>query len=214
MSKILLIGGGGHCKVVINAIKLRGEHEIAGIIDLEENIGKNISGVPFIGTDSGLEKYLALGIRHCIVTAGSVGDTSLRQKLYRMSLEKGFFHVNVVHPSATLDESVAMGDGNFISAGAIINAGARIGNNCIVNTGAIIEHDCLIGDNVHIAPGAVISGGVRIGRNSHIGTGSSVIQMTSIGENVIIGAGSNVVNDVEDGAKAFGNPCRKAGERI
>lgn len=207
MEKLLLIGGGGHCKVVISAIKLAGEYEIAGIIDLPENIGKSLCEVPIIGDDSDLEKFSGQGIKYCIVTVGSVGDSSTRRKLYALSKNIGFIHANVIHPTAVIDKSVKMGEGNFFSAGVIINSDARLGNNCIVNTGAIIEHDCVIGDSVHIASGVVISGGVSIGSNSHIGTGTSIIQSIAIGKNVIIGAGSNVIKNIRNNVTALGNPC-------
>lgn len=207
MEKILLIGGGGHCKVVIDATRLSGGYDIVGIVDLPENVGKTLCGVPIIGDDSKLEKIFGQGVKYCIITVGSVGDSKIRQKLYKLSKARQFELVNVIHPSAIIDKSVKMGKGNFISAGVIINSEAQIGNNCIVNTGAIIEHDCIIGDNVHIAPGVVMSGGVFIGANSHIGTGSSIIQSIVIGKNVMIGAGSNVVKNIKNNVTAFGNPC-------
>ncbi|HPZ07438.1 MAG TPA: acetyltransferase [Candidatus Eremiobacteraeota bacterium] len=213
MKKIILIGGGGHCKVVINTIRLVNQYEITGIIEVKEKIGNTIAGIPVIGSDSDLIKYINKGIKLCFITVGSTGSPSLRIKLYNNAKKTGMIFPNIIHPRSIISDSVDMGEGNFIGPGVIINPDAKVGNGCIINTGAIIEHDCKINDFVHIAPGVTLSGGVEIGKNSHIGTGTSIIQYLKIGENTIIGAGSTVVKNIGDNMIAYGNPCKKIREK-
>lgn len=206
--KLLLIGGGGHCKVILDLLSESKEYEAAGIIDLKERVNGNLSGVPIAGIDSDLPGFFGKGIRHCFISAGSVGVPGLRVKLYNIARKIGFAFPNLIHPFAVVSSRASLGGGNYVAPGAIINAGTKIGDNCIVNTGAIIEHDCLIGDFVHIASGAVLSGNVSVGRNTHIGAGSAVIQGIKIGGNSVVGAGSVVVDNIGPGCLAFGNPCK------
>jgi sugar O-acyltransferase (sialic acid O-acetyltransferase NeuD family) len=209
MKKIILVGGGGHCKVVTDTILLENQYEIVGITDLKKKIGEKVCGLPIIGTDDVLEYYPKKGVKFCIIALGSIGNLNVRINLYNKIRKFGFKFPNIIHTHSIVSKFTKIGEGNYIAAGAIINAGVSIGNNCIINTGAIIDHDCKIGDFVHIAPGVVISGGTEIGNYSHIGPGSSIIQCIKIGENTMIGAGSVVVNNIGDNAVAYGNPCKK-----
>ncbi len=207
--KVLLIGAGGHCKVILDLLLKSKEFDVIGIIDLKECIGSNIFGVPIIGTDLDLPKFYKNGVKYCFISVGSVGDPNLRVKLYGLARKSGFKFPNLIHPSALVSPRATLGDGNYIAPGVVINAGTQIGNNCILNTGAIIEHDCKLGDFVHISPGSVLSGGVCVGNNSHIGIGSLVIQNLKIGEKTIIGAGSVITKNIRSGVIAYGNPCKE-----
>ena len=210
MEKILLLGAGEHCKVVIDAIEAQNKYEIAGIIDLSAKVGSFVNGYLISGIDDQLERYfLEDKIKNCIVTAGTIGDCSLRVKLFEKAKIIGFNFVNVIHPSAIISKSVLLGLGVFINAGVIINSDAKIGDNCIINTGSIIEHDCVIDKNVHISPGCVLSGGVTVGEKTHIGTGTIIIQHRTVGSDSLIGAGSNVVKNIASGVLAYGNPCKE-----
>jgi len=204
-----LIGGGGHCKVVIDTIKTAGKFEIAGIIDLKGKIGSEILSYKVVGEDNDLEKYFKSGIRYCFISAGSAGDPKLRTKLYAVAKKIGFTMPNIIHSSAVISPFASLGNGNYVAAGAIINAGSGVANNCIINTGAIVDHDCRIGEGVHIAPGAVLSGGVIIDDFSHIGNGSAIRQNVSIGKNTVIGTGSVVIDSITDNVVAYGNPCKE-----
>lgn len=209
MKKIILIGGGGHCKVVIDTLLLENKYEIVGIIDLAKKVGEKVLGVPIVGTDVKLKDYFKKGVRFCFIAVGSTGNPSLRVNLFDKAKKTGFKFPNVIHPNSIVSKFAKIGEGNYIAPGAIINAGTKMGNNCIINTGTIMDHDCKIEDFVHIAPGAAISGIVKIGKYSHIGTGSSIIQGLKIGENTVIGAGSVVVNNIPGNVVACGNPCKE-----
>lgn len=207
--KILLVGAGGHCKVILDLLLRSKEFKVAGIIDKKERIGERILGVPVNGTDPDLPRFIKAGVKHCFISVGSVGDPRLRVKLYDLAKNAGFVFPNLVSPRAIVSSYASLGNGNFIAPGVIINAGSKVGDNCIINTGAIIEHDCVIGDHVHVASGSVLSGGVSVGDYTHIGTGAFVIQNLKIGERTIIGAGSVVTRDVRKNVLAYGNPCNE-----
>ena len=205
---IVLVGGGGHCKVVISIIKKLDTFNITGISDLKEYLGKEVLGIETRYTDDQLEELHDKGIKYALVTLGSVGDPDNRIRLFGMLKQIGFEIPVIISKDAIVDESVEIDEGTVIMPGVIINPGTKIGKNCIINTGAIIDHDCMIGDHVHIAPGVTLSGSVKIGSSSHIGTGASVIHGIEIGCRVIVGAGSVVVNTIQDNKKVMGVPAR------
>lgn len=209
VDNIILIGGGGHCKVVIDAIQLGKKYKIIGIIDVNKKKGRKLLDIPIIGSDRFLECCFQKGIKNCFVTAGSIGVPALRIKLYHLASKIGFEIPNIFHPASLISRFVEFGQGNYIAPGVIINAGTRIKNGCIINTKATIDHDCSIDDFVHIAPGVTLSGGVHIERCTHVGTGSSIIHGVRIGKNSIIGAGSTVVHNIGNDTIAYGNPCKE-----
>jgi len=205
--KIILIGGGGHCKVVISILKKLDKFEIAGIVDNYKS-GSLISGIKIIGTDDDLRDIYKSGIHNALITVGSIKDNTKRYRLFKMAREIGYNFPVIISPEAIVDESVKIDEGTVIMQGSIINIDSSIGKNCIINTGAIIEHNCKIGNHCHIAPGAHISGAVNIGELSFTGIGATLIQAIKIGKNVIIGAGSVVIKDIPDNVIAVGNPAK------
>ncbi len=209
MEKIILLGGGGHCKSVIDTIVSSNLYEIVGIIDLKQNIGQYINSVEILDSDENLIKYKKAGVENAFISIGSIGDTSVRRKLYDLAKKIGFEIPKIVDNSAIVSKDTEILEGTFIGKGTIINTKAVIGSNCIINSGSIVEHDCIVEDFVHISPGSTLCGGVKVGKNSHIGANSTVIQYKTIGENVIIGAGSVVIKDIGSSVKAYGNPCKE-----
>lgn len=209
MKKIVLVGGGGHCKSVLDTLKELNQFEVVGILDNKEKVGLNIMGVPFIGTDEDSIKVFESGVKYAFVTVGSIGNAELRKKLYRDLKSIGFILTPIVDKTAIISENTKIDEGTFIGKGSIINANSIIGKMCIVNTGVIIDHDCIVNDFVHIAPGSILCGGASIGEDSHIGTGTKIIQGISIGSNTLIGAGSLVVRDMGNNLVCFGSPCKK-----
>jgi N,N'-diacetyllegionaminate synthase len=195
--KMILAGGGGHGKVVINAVRLGCEYEIIGIVD-QIPAGNKIEDIPVLGNDDKLHSIFDQGVRHAFIGVGSVGDYTIRERIFKLLKEIGYELPVIVHPDAVVAESVIMGEGTFVAAGAIINPGVRLGRNVIINTRASVDHDCSIGDFVHIAPGAVLSGQVTIGPGTHVGTGANVIQGISIGRDSMIGAGCTVLKNISD----------------
>ncbi len=205
--KIVLIGGGGHCKVVISIIKKLGNFEIAGIVD-NYKAGSFISGIKVIGTDDDLKDIYQSGIHDALITVGSTKDNTKRYTLFNMAREIGYNFPVIISPEAVVDKTIRIDEGTVIMPGSIINIDSSIGKNCIINTGAIIEHDCKIGNHCHIAPGVHISGAVNIDELSFIGIGVTIIQGITIGKNVIIGAGSVAIKDIPENVIAVGNPAK------
>lgn len=209
MEKIILLGGGGHCRSIIDTIQTSNLYEIVGIIDLEQNIGQYINEIEILDSDENLMKYKKSGVENAFISIGSIGNTSIRRKLYDLAKRIGFNIPKIVDNTAIVAKDAEIFGGTFVGKGAIINTKAIIGFNCIINSGSIVEHDCSIDDFVHIASGTTLCGGVKIGENSHIGANSTVIQYKTIGENVIIGAGSVVTKNINTNVKAYGNPCKE-----
>jgi len=206
---IILIGGGGHAKSIIDSLRLYDDIKIIGILDTKDKRGQFVDGIEIIGSDEDLAYYYARGVTQALISIGSIGSPQIRVKVYEMIKKIGFSLPNVIDPSAVLSNNIILGEGNYIGKGVILNTGVKIGNNCIINTGCIIEHGCIINDFAHIAPGSTLCGEVKIGQMTHIGAGSVIIQSKKIGKESIIGAGSIVVSDISAYAKAYGNPCRE-----
>ena len=211
MESIILLGGGGHCKSVIDTILSSNLYNIIGVIDVKEKIGEKVlRDIEIIDSDENLYKYKEQNINNVFVTIVSIGNPRMRIKLYENAKKNGFRFPNIIDKTAIISENAEIGQGTFVGKGVIINAETIIGDNCIINTGSVIEHDCYIGDFVHLSPRTTLCGGVKVGKNSHIGANSTIIQYKNIGENVILGAGSIVTKNIADNITAYGNPCREA----
>jgi len=194
--KMVVIGAGGHSKVIIDAIHAVQTHEIVGV--LSKGGETSVLGVPVIGNDDVLDSLVNQGIQGAFV---AIGDNRVRAKLFAAVLASGLIPVNVIHPSAVIAPSVKLGKGVAVLAKAVINPDSIIGDNVILNTGATLDHDALIGANVHIAPGCHLAGNVTIGAGTFLGTGTCVIPNIIIGEGVITGAGTIIYRNVADGSK-------------
>ena len=204
---VLIVGGGGHAKVLIEALRLRSV-SILGIIDADPAYaGQKILGVPVIGGDEKATEY-PLNDVQLVNGVGSIDIPEKRRGLFEKFKSKGFSFATVIHPSAVVASDVELGEGAQIMAGAVIQPGSSIGRNVIINTNASIDHDCQIGDHVHVAPGATLSGGVSVGTKTHIGTGATVIQGIRIGSGSIVGAGALVLKHVSDSVTITGVPAR------
>lgn len=205
--KVAGIGAGGHAKVLVEALRLRGIEAVA-LTDADRALwGKRVAGVEVAGGDDCWPELLAAGVTHAFIAVGGTGSTRARRALYERAREAGFEIASVIHPSAIVSPSATLGAGVQILAGAIINADAAIGENSIINTAAVVEHDCAIGAHAHIATGAKLASTVRVGDGSHVGVGASVRQCITIGANVVVGAGAAVVKNIPDGATVVGVPA-------
>lgn len=209
MQSIVLIGGGGHARVLIDIIKTSGEYEIVGILDSQLDIGTLISGVSILGNDNFLAELYSKGIKNACIAIGSIKDNSKRKMLYEKVKQIGFSVPYLIHPQAILSKNdTRIFEGVQIMAGAIVQTGCSIGENTIINTGAIIEHDCRVGKHVHICPGAIISGGCFIDEEAFVGTSATIIQGIKAGKNSVIAAGAVVVKNVPDDTEVMGVPAK------
>ena len=197
-SRVALIGGGGHARVLTETL-VSLDLAVQIVVAPKSESNSSSETVVFASDQNFIERF---GPDE-VVLVNAVGslprDSELRKRLYYWYSEKKYVFLTIVSPLAYVSPSAVLGPGVQVNAGAIIQAGARLGENCIVNTGAIIEHDCVLGDHCHVAPGAVLSGGVTLGASAHVGTGAKLIQGLEIGRYSVIGAGAVVTNDVPSG---------------
>lgn len=206
MKKIVLIGAGGHCKVIIDIIKSANEYQIVGITD--KSAKGNLLNIPIIGDDSVLQNIYDNGTKYAFIGLGALDNINVRNIICDKLRKIGFKLPVLIHRNSIVSPYVKIGDGTCVMAGTVINAGTHISENCIINTGSIIEHDCKIGHNTHVSPNSSIAGGVTIGFNTHVGIGSSIIQSKVIGNNATIGAGAVVIDDIPDNSTAVGVPAK------
>jgi sugar O-acyltransferase (sialic acid O-acetyltransferase NeuD family) len=190
---MIIIGGGGHAKVLADIALLNKVERIVFWVD--QPSGESLIGWP-------LEKRLDQASEPVII---GIGDNASRK---RVAGELRADFTSLVHPSAILARSSSIGAGTVVMAGAIINPHSSIGQHAIINTGAVIDHDARIDDYVHISPNATLAGTVTVGEGSWVGAGATVIQGIKIGKWAIIGAGAVVIRDVPDYAVAVGNPAK------
>lgn len=205
----VLLGGGGHAKVLLDALQEARAAQVVAILDQNSKLwGKELLGIPIKGGDDQLGFLCQQGVTHFAVGVGSVKEAGPRVRLYQKGLEAGLIPLQVSHPKAICSRWAKIGRGTLLCAGAIVNPGCVIGENVIVNTGVVVDHDCHIEDHVHIAPGSTLSGEVWVGRGAHIGTGASIRQKIRIGEGAVVGAGAVVVRDVAAKTIVKGVPAR------
>jgi sugar O-acyltransferase (sialic acid O-acetyltransferase NeuD family) len=210
----VLLGGGGHCRVLLDCLLDDPTVAVRGILDRDLALrGQDVFGVAFLGDDEQFAPLIAAGVTHFVVGLGSIGNHEPRARLFARGLEAGLAPLAVTHPGAVASRRIRAGRGVQRLAGSIVNAGAILGDNVLVNSGAIVEHDCILGDHVHVATGARLAGNVTVGIGAHIGAGATVRQGIAIGARALLGAGAVVVRDVPDDAIMVGVPARALARR-
>lgn len=196
--KLVLLGGGGHCKACIDVVEQAGGWTIAGILDPILPVGREILGYPVVGDD---EKIAALAAScSFLISVGQIKSPAVRLALADRLEQTGARPATVISPRAYVSPHAAVGVGSIVMHGATVNAGAKVGTHCIINSHALIEHDAVIGDFCHIATGAIINGGVKVGRESFIGSGSMIREYRRIGASTLIAAGGNIHHDIPAGS--------------
>ena len=195
MSKeVVIIGAGGHGRVVADIIKQSGD-KVLGFLD-----DADIKNLPMLGKVKDCEKY---SNKEFII---AIGNNSIRRSI----AEKypGLNYYSAIHPSAVIGSDVTIGKGTCVMPYAVVNNGATVENQCIINTGAIVEHDCYVNSFSHVSPGATLCGTVCVGKNTQIGAGSVVRNNITIADDVMIGAGSVVVKDITVSGTYVGVPAK------
>ena len=207
--KIILIGGGGHCRSCIEVIESTNEFHIVGIVeDVKEKVGGNILGYPIIGCDNDLPK-LRKKYEYAHITVGQIKSHASRETLFKLAETLKYSLPSIVASSSLVSKYSKIGRGSIIMHQAFINANTVIGENCIINSKALIEHDCVIGDNSHVSTNAILNGNVKIGNNCFVGSGTILENGISINDNIIIGMKSLVRKSIIDEGTYVGNPLRK-----
>lgn len=210
--KVVIVGGGQHCNVVLYNMREQDFFEPACILDVNEIIwGRELNGVYVEPGYKDFDNDYLKRIKNKYKTNKffiGLGSMRLRKKLFEFLSGCGWESVNIIHPDAIVSKNAIIGKGVLIECGCLITPQPIIGNNVVVNTGSQVNHDNLIEDHVYIASGVILSGGVRIGQNTLLDDGVIVTLGRSVGKNCLIGAGAVVTKDILDNSIAYGSPCK------
>jgi sugar O-acyltransferase (sialic acid O-acetyltransferase NeuD family) len=206
MNDLVIVGAGGHGKVVLDVVLAERRYRPVGFVDADPALtDAYVGGLPVLGSVNGLPRLRQQRVRHAIV---AIGDNRTRLRYAALLREQGFELASAVHPSASVAPSATVGDNVVVCPQAAVVCDARLGTAAIVNTGAVVDRECVIGDGAHVCPGAILAGQVRVGRGAFVGIGAQVIQCRSIGRFAVVGAGAAVIDDVADFTTVVGVPAR------
>lgn len=200
------MGGGGHCKSVIETAESVG-CEILGILDLPQFIGTKTFGYEVIGSDADVANYADKA--EFVVTLGFIKNPALRIKLHENIINHGGKLTTIIASTAHVSKYAEVGEGTVVLHHATVNAGAKIGKGVIINTASNIEHDVKIGDYVHVSTGAMVNGDCIVGSNSFIGSRAVLVNGVRVADNCVVGAGSIVIRDITESGIYVGCPVRK-----
>ncbi len=200
MSRVLIIGAGGHAKVACDIATEMGMQVAGFLSDDPSKRGETILGSPVLGPIDAWRDYEG------VLLALGVGANDKRKEAFARC--QGASWATLVHPRASLSRFATVGEGAMVAFGACVGPDARIGRAAIVNTKASVDHDCRVGDFAHVAVGATLAGTVVVGEGAMVGAGATVIQNLTIGDWAMVGAGAAVVRDVLPGVTVVGVPAR------
>lgn len=199
--QVIVIGGGGHAKVVIDCIEAAGD-TVVGILDDSLLVGTKVLNIPVLGQIACYNEY----IEYRFIIA--IGNDETRSRIVNTLFGKVKWYT-AVHPTAVVSRYACIGEGSVVLAKAVVNASAFVGNHCIINTAAVIEHDNVINDFVHVSPNASLGGIVKIGKRTHVGIGAVVKNNIEICDDCVIGAGAAVVKNITEAGTYVGVPARR-----
>ncbi|MGE5123315.1 MAG: NeuD/PglB/VioB family sugar acetyltransferase [Acidobacteriaceae bacterium] len=198
-NSIIVYGGGGHGKALIDLIRVEGSHRIVGIVDDGMAAGDNVMGVPILGGAGILKQLVERGVHLAANAVGGIGNIQSRIKVFERLTTAGFSCPDLIHPTAFIEPSSVLSLGVQVMPHAYVGSETKIGYGVIVNTGAIVSHDCSLGDYANLSPGAILAGEVKIGAGTLVGMGVTINLGVKVGERARIGNGATIKQDVPDG---------------
>jgi len=193
--KIILIGGGGHCKACIDVIEQEGKYQIAGIVDMPEKLHEKILGYEIIAMDDDLSAIVK-DYSYFLITIGQIRSANKRILLFNRLSELGARFPVIFSPLSYVSKHASVAEGTIVMHHALINAGAKIGTNCIINSKALIEHDATVEGHCHIATAAIVNGGVKIKSGAFFGSNAVTRGYVTVGEKSFINCGAKVECDL------------------
>jgi UDP-perosamine 4-acetyltransferase len=207
MTGTIIIGAGGHGKVVLDILQSAAEYRVAGFVDADPKLaGTKVNQLPVFGAVHLLSRLVSQHRIGAVIIA--IGDNRARSSYARTVDELRLPLINAIHPSAVVSRTAILGRNVVIAANAVVCAEAKIGDFAIINTAATVDHECEIGSAVHICPGAHLAGRVRVDADAFVGLGANIIQCLRIGAGATIGAGAVVLQDIPPQATAVGVPAK------
>lgn len=207
-SKLILIGGGGHCNSCIDVIESTRKFEIIGVIDTIDKLGQFVLDYKVIGTDEDLPKLINKNTWF-LITLGYIKSCVLRRKIFKKLESLDANIATVISENALVSKYSSIAKGTIIMHRVTIGAGSKIGQNCIINTNANIEHDTIVGDDVHVSTHAVVNGNCELKNGVFIGSNATIFHGTSIEYDTVIGAGSLVTKNITEKGIYYGNPLSR-----
>lgn len=197
---IIIYGGGGHGKALIDLLRSLGEYTVLGVVDDGLPPGASVMGAPVLGGQAVLAELQRRGARLAVNAVGGIGNLSVRVKVFEQLAQAGFSCPALVHPTAFVEASASLSDGVQVFPHAYVGSEARLGFGVIVNTAAVISHDCVLGDYTNISPGALLAGEVHTGAGTLVGMGVTINLRVHIGAGARIGNSAVIKEDVPEKA--------------
>ncbi len=206
MDEIIIVGAGGHGRVVLDILRAAEEFTPVGFLDANAGLhGRQVDGLEVLGDLSVLERLKYQGVTGAIV---AIGDNHIRRTYAEDITNLGLNLINAIHPSANIAATAHIGKNVVIAAGAVVCAHCQIGNSTVLNTGCIVDHESIIANSAHICPGAKLAGRVTVDSGAFVGIGATIIQNVRIGTDAVVGAGAVVIKEVPPGVTVVGVPAR------
>jgi len=202
-AKVVIYGGGGLSKMIIESVRVLGVYQIVGIIDDSMVKGTDVIGSPVLGGAEILPELFQQGVRTAVNSVGGIGDYKVRLRVFHTLANAGFICPPIVHPTAHIDPSARLEAGVLVLAQSYVSGNARVGMGTLINNSVVISHDCIAGVCTNFSPGAMIAGDAVIGDFSQIGMNATVNIGVRIGRECLIGNGATVKKDVPDGTRVF-----------
>jgi len=206
--KIIIIGDGGHARMIQDFIEEENRYQIIGVTS-KNQAREDFFGYPILGPDEVLVNYYTKGIKKVAIGIGGFTNNESRKKAFIMAKAIGFEVLTIIHNSAVVSKYACIGEGTVIMPNVTINNDVKIGLNCVIANGAVISHESIIGDHVLISAGSIVGGYTRIGEGSLLALGSNVISGVIIGNNTLVAAGAVAVTNIGDNKKVFGVPAKE-----
>lgn len=203
----IIVGAGGHGKVVLEILRAAGGVQVIGFIDANPSlVDTQVLDVPVLGHLNILPRLRQRKVHHAIV---AIGDNAARQSYCQLLHQHGFELINAIHPSAVVSPSARIGKNVVVAAGAVVGTDSHLADGVIVNTAAVVDHECQVAEFAHLCPGSLLAGRVTIAAAAFIGMGAKVIQCLTVASGAVVGAGAVVIRDVPPAITVVGVPARQ-----
>lgn len=200
---LVMYGGGGHAKTLIDLVRTLGAYHLVGLVDDGLAPGSTVMDLPVLGGAEMLSCLFTDGVRLAVNAVGGIGNVAIRVKIFEIIARAGLVCPTLVHPTAWVEPSVQLAEGVQVLAKSYISSASRIGFGTVINAGVVISHDCMIGQVVNLSPGAMLAGGVILEDYVQVGMAATINLNLRIGQGARVGNGATVKADVPAGTVVY-----------